>query len=149
MRNTTDLYVPVRTPDLVVINLAQNDNYRWYIDGGNVEGEKFNYATLEEKFDAMIETVLDLYGEGTPILFVYGCMESASFEPLVTKHCKNLIETVYTEENGYNISYTVLTTNRDGKSGHPTSEGAEIQAGELATYIRNNYKAFDDTNTDK
>jgi hypothetical protein len=28
----------------------------------------------------------------------------------------------------------VLTTNRDGKSGHPTSEGAEIQAGELATY---------------
>ena len=144
VRNTTDPYVPARTPDLVVINLAQNDNYRWYIEGGNVEGGRFTYAALEEKFDAMIETVLGLYGKDTPILFVYGCMESSSYEPLVTKHCKNLIDTVYTEENGYNISYVVLTSNRDAKDGHPDAEGAEVQATELAAHIKNNYEAFGD-----
>ena len=144
VRNTTDPYVPARTPDLVVINLAQNDNYQWYLSG-NTEGGRFTYEALREKFDAMIETVLGLYGKDTPILFVYGCMESTAFTPLVTKYCKNRIETVYTEENGYNINYVVLTTNRGAKDGHPNAEGAEVQAEELATYIKNNYDAFDNT----
>ena len=143
VRNTTDLYTPTRTPDLVVINLAQNDNYRWYIEGGNTEGGKFTYEALEAKFSSMLDTVFGLYGEDTPILFVYGCMESSSYEPLVTKHCKELIDNVYTEENGYNISYVVLTSNRDAKDGHPDADGAAVQATELANHIKNNYEAFE------
>ena len=141
-RNTTDIYAPERTPDLVVINLAQNDNSQWYNNGGNVQGDKYNDATFDAKFANMINTVTGLYGKDVPILFVYGCMESPSYAPLATERSKYLIENVYTEAEGYNITYTTLSTNREGLSNHPTADGAAVQADELANYIFNNYSAF-------
>lgn len=142
VRNTTDLYAPERTPDLVVINLAQNDNWQWYDKGGNKQSDTYNDEDFDVKFGNMIDTVTGLYGKDVKILFVYGCMESSSFTPLATERSKYLIENVYTEAEGYNITYTTLTTDRGGLDNHPTSYGASVQADQLATYIYANYSEF-------
>lgn len=92
----------------------------------------------------MIDTVTGLYGKNVPILFVYGCMESSSYTPLATVRSKHLIENVYTEAEGYNVTYTTLSPNREGQSNHPTAYGASVQADQLATYIYANYPVFKD-----
>jgi hypothetical protein len=142
VRNTTDMYDPDRTPDLVVVNLAQNDNNQWKTEGGNQQGDKYNDDSFDAKFKGMIDTIVGLYGKDRPILFVYGCMESSSFTPLATVRSKYLIDNVYTAENGYNVKYTVLTTNRGGRDNHPTADGALTQAQELAAFISQTYPEF-------
>ena len=137
------MYVPERTPDLVVINLAGNDDSMWYNNGGNTQGSFFNNETFDAKFANMINTVTGLYGKDIPILFAYGCMEVDTYTPLATVRSKYLIENVYTEDEGYNVRYVILPTNRDGYISHPTDEGAQLQAETMTNFIKENYSVFD------
>ena len=130
-------YVPTKTPDLVVINLHTNDNYQWYSNGGNVEGDKYNYATFDAKFDDMIKTIEGNYGKDVPMLFVFGCMASDKWT-LATDQSIKLIEEKYIPA-GYDMKTVTLYTSRDGKEAHPSASGAKKQAEELAAFIKENY----------
>ena len=130
-------YVPTKTPDLVVINLHTNDNYQWYSNGGNVEGDKYNYATFDAKFDDMIKTIEGNYGKDVPMLFVFGCMASDKWT-LATDQSIKLIEEKYIPA-GYDMKVVTLYTSRDGKEAHPSASGAKKQAEELAAFIKENY----------
>ena len=131
-------YKPDRTPDLVVINLHTNDNYQWYSKGGNVEGNYYNFATFDAKFDNIIKTVTETYGKkDIPMLFVFGCMANEKYT-LATDRSIELINTKYLPA-GYDIKVVTLFTSRDGKDAHPSAKGAVKQAEELAAFIRENY----------
>lgn len=134
-------YAPTRTPDLVVINLHTNDNYQWYSNGGNKEGDYYNTATFEAKFDNIIKTVTGLYGNDVPMLFVYGCMAHKSWT-LATDISIARLDGKYTDE-GYDVMHVTLPTNREGSGSHPNAEGARIQAEALAQFIKDNYPEFD------
>lgn len=80
--NTTrsqDKFTPVRTPNLVVINLHTNDDYQWYSVGGNKEGDYYNKATFDAKFGFIIKTVTAQYGKNIPMLFVFVCMANDDY----------------------------------------------------------------------
>ena len=134
-------YSPTRTPDLIIINLHTNDNWQWYSntpkDNRNVETEKYNYATFDTAFDDMIKTFTDLYGNDVPMLFVFGCMANPNYENATTRS-KELIKLKYVPE-GYDMEIVTLTTNREGNASHPNAEGAKIQGGELASFIKGTY----------
>ena len=130
-------YDPVRTPDLVVTNLHTNDNYQWYSKGGNVEGDYYNYATFDAKFDNIIKTVTKAYSKEIPMLFVFGCMANSKWT-LATDRSVELIQTKYLPD-GYNIKVVTLPTSRDGKEAHPSVKGAALQAEELVRFIEENY----------
>jgi lysophospholipase L1-like esterase len=134
-------YTPTRTPDLVVINLHTNDNYQWYSKGGNKEGDYYNTATFDAKFDNIIKTVAATYGDDIPMLFVFGCMASSQWT-LATDRSIELLDTKYTDE-GYDVMHVTLPTNRAGKDSHPNAEGAQLQAEALAKFIKENYPEFD------
>lgn len=131
-------YTPEKTPDLVVINLHTNDNYQWYSKGGNVEGDKYNYATFDAKFDDMIKTIEGNYGKDIPMLFVFGCMASDKWT-LATDRSIELIEEKYVPA-GYDMKVVTLFTSRDGVEAHPSASGAKKQADQLAQFIRENYQ---------
>ena len=133
-------YAPTRTPDLVVINLHTNDNYQWYSKGGNKEGDYYNLATFDEKFDGIIKTVTATYGDDIPMLFVFGCMASSQWT-IATDRSIELLEGKYTDE-GYEVMHVTLPTNRAGKDAHPNKEGATLQAEALAKFIKENYPEF-------
>ena len=126
-------FEPLRTPDLVVINLHTNDNNNWA--GGS------DYTTFDAKFDGMIQTITEQYGKDIPMLIVFGCMQSDTYRK-ATDRSQYLLENNYTD---YNIKTVTLTTNREGLSSHPNAAGAELQATELAEFIKANYTAFGDT----
>lgn len=134
-------YAPGRTPDLVVINLHTNDNYQWYSKGGNKEGDYYNLATFDEKFDGIIKSVTSIYGDDVPMLFVFGCMASSQWT-IATDRSIELLEGKYTDE-GYDVMHVTLPTNRAGKDAHPSAEGAQLQAEALAKFIKENYPEFD------
>ena len=130
-------YAPTRTPDLVVINLHTNDNYQWYSKGGNVEGDYYNFATFDAKFDNIIKTVTATYSKDIPMLFVFGCMANSKYT-LATDRSVELIKNKYVPE-GYDIQTVILPTSRDGVEAHPSAAGAEKQAQALASFIKENY----------
>lgn len=130
-------YAPTRTPDLVVINLHTNDNYQWYSNGGNVEGDYYNYATFDAKLDNIVKTVAKTHGKDTPMLFVFGCMANSKYT-LATDRSIQLINSKYVSE-GYHIKTVTLPTSRDGKEAHPSVAGAQKQAEALAAFIKENY----------
>ena len=129
-------YAPTRTPDLVVINLHTNDNYQWYSKGGNKEGDYYNMATFDAKFDNIIKTRAATYGD-VPMIFVFGCMASPNWT-LATDRSIELLDGKYTEE-GYDVAYVILPTDRSGVESHPSAAGAEKQAQALCEYIKENY----------
>ena len=133
-------YAPTRVPDLVVINLHTNDNYQWYAKGGNKEGDYYNMATFDAKFDGIIKTITATYGEDIPMLFVFGCMASPNWT-LATDRSIELIDGRYTDE-GYDIAHVTLPTDRNGVGAHPSAEGAQKQAEALYEYIMENYPEF-------
>ena len=133
-------YAPTRTPDLVVINLHTNDNYQWYSKGENKEGDYYNMATFDAKFDGIIKTVAATYGDDIPMLFVFGCMASSQWT-LATDRSIELLDGKYTDE-GYDVMHVTLPTNRAGKDAHPNKEGATLQAEALAKFIKENYPEF-------
>lgn len=138
-------YTPVRTPNLIIVNLHTNDNWQWYSNtpnNRNSENEKYNYATFDAAFDNMIMTFTSLYGKDVPMLFVFGCMANENYENATTRS-KELIKLNYIP-NGYNIKMVTLTTNRQGSASHPDAEGAKIQGSELARFIKENYSSFFD-----
>lgn len=135
-KRNTDPYVPVRTPDLIVINLHTNDNYQWYLKK-NPDKSVF-YEAFDKEVDALLASFDTLYGEKkVPILFVFGCMANASYTD-ATDRLQELIKTKYIPA-GYDIETVTLTTNRDGQGSHPTVAGANVQGDELAAYIKNTY----------
>ena len=106
-------------------------------DNRNAENEKYNYATFDAVFDDMIMTFTNLYGKDVPMLFVFGCMANEKYEN-ATIRSKELIKLKYIPD-GYDMETVTLTTNRAGDASHPNAEGAKIQGGELASFIRENY----------
>lgn len=130
-------YAPTRVPDLVVVNLHTNDNYQWYSKGGNVDGDYYNMATFDTKFDGMIKTITATYGDNVAMLFVFGCMASPNWT-LATDRSIELIDGKYTDE-GYDVAHVTLPTDRNGVEAHPSAAGAEKQAQALVEYIKEFY----------
>ena len=121
-----------RKPDLVVINLHTNDNNNW--GGGD------DYTEFDAKFDGMVKTFTEQYGDDIPMLFVFGCMAKEGYTK-ATEQSQYLLENNYAD---YDIKVVTLTTNREGLSSHPSAAGAETQGTELAAFIKQNYPAFGD-----
>lgn len=134
-----EAYVPTRTPDLIVFNLGQNDNYQWYKQAqNNVNDAKFNYQTFDAEVAKFFGTLDQLYGEKqVPIVFVSGIITLES-RAVATKRLEELIKTVYVPA-GYDILICPVTTDRSGYNSHSTVAGAKKQGEELAAFIKNNY----------
>ena len=129
-------YVPVRTPDLIVINLHTNDNYQWHLKK-NPDKSVFNEA-FDKEVDTLLASFDQLYGEKkVPILFVFGCMATSAYT-VATDRLHELIKTKYIPA-GYDIETVTLTTDRSGSASHPTVAGAKVQGDELAAFIKDTY----------
>ncbi len=134
-----DEYAPTRTPDIIVFNLGQNDNYQWYTQAqNNINHEKFNYETFDAAVAEFIGTLDKLYGEKKiPLVFVSGIITQES-RSVATKRLEELINTVYVPA-GYDILICPVTTDRSGYNSHSTPAGAKKQGEELADFIRKNF----------
>ena len=135
-KRSTDPYVPVRTPDLIVINLHTNDNYQWFLKK-NPDKSVFNEA-FDKEVDTLLASFDQLYGEKkVPILFVFGCMATNLYTQ-ATDRLQELIKTKYIP-TGYDVEMVPLTTDRTGAASHPTVAGAKVQGDELAAFIKSTY----------
>lgn len=145
-------YTPIRTPDLVIVELSQNDDWQWYsgkIQPDGTEGTQanknktdghYNYEDFDAAFDNLIELIYETNGScDIPILFVFGCMTANAYH-VASDRAKSLVDQYVA--NGYDFKQVTLTTNRDGLSGHPTDEAAAKQAEELIDFLIEEYPEF-------
>ncbi len=140
LKRNEDAYVPSRTPDLIVFNLGQNDNWLWYKEANNnINDAEYNYPTFDAEVDRFFKTLDRLYGEKkVPIVFVSGIITQES-RAVATNRLEELIKTVYVPA-GYDILICPVTTNRDGVSGHSSPAGAKKQGEEVAAFIKTNFR---------
>lgn len=139
-RDSSD-YVPTRKADLLIVNLGTNDNWQWYSQTGktnNPNHETFNYENFDKGAAEFFEMIDKIHGEkAVPILFVFGCTTNPKYT-MGTDRMQKLIKEVYIPA-GYDIQIAFLTTNRDGKDGHPNEAGAKQQGEDLANYLKEHY----------
>jgi hypothetical protein len=138
-RDTSLMYEPTRIPDLVIINLHTNDNFRWHANSSLYSKEDF-----DTDFEAMINTLTTNYGNNVQMLFVFGCMTNptSNYSEMI-KHTMDLVDAYKTK--GYNIKRVTLTTNNGNPNGHPDVAGAALQAEELVKFIKENYQGLEYT----
>ncbi len=138
-KDKTEVYTPARVPNLIVLNLGQNDNWQTYIGT-----HEYVQADFDANFATVIDTIYATYGrqaeKDIPILFVFGCMENPACHA-VTDHIKADLIPQYVA-NGYDFKQVVLTTDRTGYSSHPSVGGGAVQGAELATFIKENYASL-------
>jgi hypothetical protein len=152
LKENSPAFVPHKTPDLILIELSQNDDWQWATgtikpDGtpGEVANKNatdgyYNYEKFDAAFGRLIDLVYGTYGgEQIPILFVFGCMTN----PANSVGCERmkLLVNQYAE-NGYPFKSTVLSTDRSGQGSHPAVPGAAKQASELADALVELYPEF-------
>ncbi len=132
-------YEPTRKADLIIVNLGTNDNWQWYKQADNkTDHETFNYANFDAGMATFFENLDKIHGEkAVPILFVFGCTTNPKYT-VGTDRMQELIKTVYVPA-GYDVEIAFLTTNRDGKDGHPNEAGAKQQGEDLAKYLKEHY----------
>ncbi len=121
-----------KKPDLVVIHLGGNDYNRWGIlpDGTTLEGEEAD-TYFREEFVSFFNTLVEKYGYEVPIVFVYASVNINLFDRITA---------ILDEEFSYLPLHSVsLTPNTDGNKGHPSAEGATVQAQELTTFLRTEF----------
>ncbi len=118
-----------KTPDLVVINLGTNDKNRWGIlpDGTTLEGEDAE-EYFRSEFMSFLNTLLESYGNDTPIVFAYGAMNDCDID--------RITEILEDEFSYVNYRTVALTKNTDGNKGHPSAIGAAVQAAELSAFLK-------------
>ena len=138
----SELYVPSRTADLIVVNLIVNDNWQWYKQNNNVVDESGTWSY--ENFDAGVaeffETLEGIHDmENTPIVFVFGCNWTEKSKNFVAyDRLMVLFDEIYYEK--YDIKTVRLTGDASASDGgHPCAEAAYIQGQELAAFLRENY----------
>ena len=152
LKENSPAFVPHKTPDLILIELSQNDDWQWATgtikpDGtpGEVANKNatdgyYNYEKFDAAFGRLIDLVYGTYGgEQIPILFVFGCMTN----PANSVGCERmkLLVNQYAE-NGYPFKSTVLSTDRSGQGSHPAVPGAAKQASELSAELVRLYPEF-------
>ena len=117
-RSASTAYTVERTPDLVVINLGTNDEFK----GADTTAFQADVGTL-------IQTVRTTYGQDTPIVWVYGMMGDGYQTQVLAA-----IEALGGESQGlYSVQ---LPENREGGGGHPTATAHKTAAEALASFIR-------------
>ena len=136
-RDASLMYEPTRIPDLVIINLHTNDNFRWHANSSLYSKEDF-----DTDFEAMINTLTTNYGNNVQMLFVFGCMTNptSNYSEMI-KHTMDLVDAYKTK--GCNIKRVTLTTNNGNPNGHPDVAGAALQAEELVKFIKENYQGLE------
>ena len=152
LKENSPAFVPHKTPDLILIELSQNDDWQWFsgkIKPDGTLGETTNKNATDgyynyEKFDAAFERLIDLVystygGKQIPILFVFGCMTNPSAS-VGCERMKVLVKQY--AEDGYPFKSTVLSTDRSGQGSHPAVPGAAKQAFELADELVRLYPEF-------
>ena len=121
-----------KTPDLVVISLGGNDKNRWGIlpDGTTLEGEAAD-SFFRDEFVAFINTLTEIYGVNVPIVFAYA---STNIQ------LADLMGTILDEEFSYlDLHFVTLTPNTNGNKGHPSADGAAVQATELTAFLKTEF----------
>lgn len=120
-RSKTTVYTPVRTPDLVVINLGAND-----------ETKGVSAANFRSEARALINLIRSTYGEDVKIVWAYG-MTRDGFSAQI----KSLIEEMGGAENGL---YTVeLVRDNSGGASHPIAKMHNTASKQLVRFINNNH----------
>ena len=119
-RNTTELYVPERKADLVVVNLNTND---------------ISIGVVEEKYKSdakmLISDIRAIHGEEVEIIWIIGQMSSAG--SAANGWLADVFEELGGEAEGYYIIKT--TQNNAGGDGHPNYDSHKVTAGHLIEFI--------------
>lgn len=133
-------YHPTHTPDILVLNLGQNDNYQYWVntDHTNTDKGPFTKDAFREAVRRTISEIDAVYGEKkVPILYAYGCMELPERTAMTDILLNELIPEF--RAMGYDIETFKMTSDRTGYSAHPSLGGAEKQSEELTAFIRDTY----------
>ena len=113
-RNNTTLFIPTRTPDLVIINLGENDKNK------NVSLAEYDKGTID-----LITQVRLTYGESMPIILIYKANYASVIQGLINSF-------------GEGLYMCQLTDNQDGGNSHPSLDANKLNAEELTKFIQDN-----------
>ena len=116
-RSQTEFFEPVRTPDVVVINLSGNDQQK------GVTAEEWRAGVL-----GLVAQIRLAYGADVPIVWIY--MKSNTYFPELTQ---KIFNDLGGEENGLYLCKT--TNNTDGGNNHHSIAGQNKVADEIAAFI--------------
>ncbi len=125
-RSKTELYdfSSARVPDIVIINLGQNDA------GVNPSTTKDVFI---QKTKELVRFIRTSYGEDVTIVWAYGMMG-----PGHNSYMKEAFESMGGEANGLYHVQALPQPNLAGGQSHPTVEAHEQAATTIATFILNN-----------
>ncbi len=121
-RNQEASFTPVRTPDLVVINLGTND-----------QSKAANTTQYKADVKALIAKVQQYYGADVKIVWVYGMMGDG-----YGSYALEAINELKTNGNGDNIYSVRLSQNNAGAANHPIAAAHKTAANELVSFISSN-----------
>lgn len=118
-RNQTKAYTPVKTPDLIVINLGTND-----------QTKNANRTEFKADVQSYIQLVRSTYGSDVKIVWAYGMMMDGYQSEILAA-----ISELGGESAGlYSVK---LTQNTAAGGGHPSTSGHATASAELVAFIRN------------
>ena len=120
VRSKTETYEPQRTPDLVVINLGTNDEFK-----------SVSLEDWQTGVNALIRQVRTTYGENVPIVWCYGMMSNRTDYPVYTQNALN----AFGGESG-GVYLCKLAYNTQGGGDHPNLEGHETASKQLVKFIQ-------------
>ena len=120
-RSTKTEYVPVRTPDLVVINLGTNDQGSMSSAGGSI-------AAYTKGLTDFIGVIRGYYGE-VPIMILVNNDIAGSFRPATVEATKGM--------NG--ITIESYQRHKNGGNNHPNLSECRIEADTLVSQLKNHY----------
>ena len=138
----SELYVPSREADIIIVNLIVNDNWQWYKQNNNVVDETgtWSYENFDVGVAEFFETLEGIHDmENTPILFVFGCNWTEKSKNFVAyDRLMVLFDEIYYDK--YDIKTVRLTGDASASDGgHPNAVAAKIQGEELTAFLRENY----------
>ena len=120
-RNASELYVPEKKADLIVVNLNTNDK--------NHDATETQYKA---DLKALIADIHAIHGNDVDIVWIIGQMAAASAS--VNVWLADVFEELGGEAEGYYIIET--TKNNSGGGGHPSYESHKVTAGHLIEFIK-------------
>ncbi len=120
-RSTETEYVPVRKPDIVVINLGTNDNSQMSGVGGSIAG-------YTEALTGFINTIRGYYGE-VPIMILVNNDIAGAFKPAAVEATKGMT----------GITIESYVRHKSGGGSHPNLKEGDTEANTMVTQLQKYY----------